>query len=388
MFPVSRLTENVRKLQTMQSIDVIDKAKILERQGVDVIHTAGNELGGVTAEVIRNAAKKALDDGYTGYGPTVGLPELREAVAHHLKRDGADYDPETEIMITTGGEEGIFLTMQCLINKGDEVLVLSPAFPFGLHIRYSGGKDTYAPLEPPEYMIVAEEVEKYVTSRTRLITLVNPDNPSGRVYTRKELEAISQIAKQHDLFVLNDTVNEALVFDDRTNYNIAAFPDMKDRTIIEGSFSKSYAMAGWRVGYMAAHSTLIENAAKVHAIMNNAGGCTFAQKAAVDVYAGPQDWVKQIRSDAQKGRDYVVGRLNQMPRISCLKPDGGAVAFPKISAYGMTSVAFAEWLLDNAHVSVAPGITYRADENVRINFTIPRIREAMDRIESALRKLR
>ncbi|OLD49981.1 MAG: hypothetical protein AUI83_11830, partial [Armatimonadetes bacterium 13_1_40CM_3_65_7] len=291
-----------------------DVAMKMVRKGDDVIMIGSNAPAGETLPHIRNAAKRALDSGYTKYGPTSGLFELRQAVADKLKREyDFEADPESEILLTNGAEEAIFLAMQALVNSGDEVLQSKPSYPFDLHVNYSEGISTEYRLEERNgWKLDAERVESRVSRKTRLVTLVNPHSPTGRVFTREELEEFSEIAVKRNLFVLVDHVYSDLVYDGRRHINIANLPGMRERTVIVCSFSKSYpGMGGWRVGYAVGNRKLIAEMTKLHGLISNMGGCTFAQKGAVEAYLANQTPLSRMVRKFQRQRDASVKRLNE-----------------------------------------------------------------------------
>jgi aminotransferase len=386
-----RLSQRAQNVSEFQSIVIDDIVFEMNRKGEDVIMIGSNAPSGDTYQYIKDAAKRALDEGYTSYGPSNGLYDLREAIANKLRKDDhLDIDPDSEILLTTGGEEAIFLTMQMLVNPGDEIIQSRPSYPFDLHVEYCGGTTVEYPLQEEEnWALDGGQLESKVTARTKLITLVNPHSPTGRVYTRNEIEAVAEVAIKHDLFVLVDHVNADLIYDGAKHINIASLPGMKERTIIESSFSKSYpGMAGWRVGYSVSSKEMIQKLTKLHCLISNTGGCTFAQKGAAIIYAGAQETLERGIEKFQKQRNYTVKRLNAMEGVSNLIPQAGAHCFPNIRTCGMSSLQFSLTLLKEAKVAVHPGITYHADNHVRFNHTSPRLEEALNRLEYFLRKLK
>jgi aspartate aminotransferase len=365
-----------------------DMGHEMRRCGEDVISIAGTALTEPPPEHLKEATKKAIDQGYTGYPPLRGLYELREAISEKMKRiDSLDVDPQTEVLVTMGGEEAIFLAVQALISPGDEVLMTKPSYPFDLHIRFAGGTPVYVPLsENDGFKLNADEFSERITSKTRLLALVNPHNPIGRVFTRKETEDLAQVAQEHHLYVLEDTVNDAMIFDGRKKICMASLPGMRRRTIVVSSFTKCYGLAGWRTGYAVADRSTIDQMVKLHMMLNNVGPPPFAQIACEQIYRGPQEPLKQIVARCQERRDFMYKRINEIPNVHCHKPEGTCVAIPDISAYAKSSLDFAKRLLKEAKVVVAAGIQYHAEGCMRINFANPRIKEALDRIEGALKK--
>jgi aspartate/methionine/tyrosine aminotransferase len=372
-----------------QSHRISSLATAARMKGEDIIDTTSNAILMDTQAAIKEAAKKALDEGYTRGADVMGLPELREAIAGKLvKMDGIRANPETEILVTHGAEEAIFLAMQALIDPGDEVIECSPDYPFYLNIQNASGIPVYVPLRKNEnWRLEPKDIEAAVTLKTRMIALDSPHNPTGRVFTRAELEGIAQVARQHDLLVVSDVANEMLAWDGRKNLNIASLPGMQERAVTTSSVSKCYGMSGWRVGYACGNRDLIFQMCKLHAVACNVGPATFAQKGAAALYANLPEVMEGVLEPYEKKRDFAVRRLNEMPRVRCHKPEGGAVLMPDISEYGMSSLQFAEWLLREAKVAAAPGSGYLAEGHIRVNFGEARLEELLDRLDKALERL-
>lgn len=388
-----RFSERVKKLSVFEPGAPYQSHRIsamaAQMKGEDAIDSTSNAIPMDTPAAVKEAAKKALDEGYTSSAPLVGLPELRGAIARKLeKMDGIRADPETEIIVTHGAEEAIFLAIQALVEPGDEVIECSPDYPFYLNIENASGIPVYVPLRKNEnWRLESKDFETAVTPKTRMIALDSPHNPTGRVFTRAELEGIAQVARNHDLIVISDVANEMLLWDGRKNINIASLPGMQERTITTSSVSKCYGMSGWRVGYACGNRDLIFQMSKLHAVACNVGPATFAQKGAAALYEKLPEIMEGLLEPYEKKRDFAVRRLNEMPRLHCHKPEGGAVLIPDISEYGMTSLQFAEWLLREAKVAAAPGSGYLAEGHVRVNFGEPRLEELLDRFDKALEKL-
>ena len=386
-----RVTERVDQIPVFsedapyQTYLIEEKAEEMSRRGEDVIVLTSNEITDDTPVYIKDAVKEALDHGQTQYPPLLGLTDLRRAIAEKLKTEGADYS-EKEIMVTLGAQEGIFLTIQSLVTSGDDVIMFKPDYFFNFHIEYSGGHPVYVPLQKGQsFMLDAKILEEKITPKTKMICLDSPSNPVGRVYTEKELRAVSDLASEHDLYVLHDTANEKLVWDGRSNINILSLPGMRERGVNTCSVSKCYGMGGWRVGYVAAEEELIRKVAKLHNIINNVGPPTFVQSAAIALYRDLESKpVKDLLRLTEQRRDAAYERAKELPNVTCHKPEGGGVLLPDITHYEESSTKFANRLLAEAKVAVAPGSGYNAEGYVRIGFANPRIEEAMDRIQAWL----
>jgi len=366
-----------------QTCLIEEKADEMIRKGEDVILATNNEITEDTPTYIKDTVKQALDRGYTQYPLLLGVNELREAIAEKLRREDVEADPEKEILTTLGAQEGIFLTIQSLVNFDDEVIMFKPDYFFNFHIQYSGGRSVFIPLrKESDFRLDLDAVAERITSRTKMICLDSPSNPVGRVYTEEELKGLAELAKDHDLYILYDTANERLVWEGRRNLNLLSFPGMRERAVNTSSVSKCYGMGGWRVGYVVAEEDFIRNIAKLHLLINNGGPPTFVQWGAAALYRDLESKpLKDLLKACEKRRDIAYKRINEIPNITCHKPDGGGVLIPDISYYDKSSTRFAYRLLKEAKVAVAPGSGYNAEGHVRIGFTIPRIEEAIDRIE-------
>jgi aspartate aminotransferase len=386
-------TERIKKLGVFEPgapyQSHVVSAMAAQMKGEDIINAVSNAIPMDTPAAVKTAAKKALDEGYTRGAPLLGIPELREAIARKLEKiDRIRADPETEIIVTHGAQEAIFLTIQALVHPGDEVIECSPDYPFYLNIENASGIPVVAHLRKNEnWRLEPNDFEMAVTPKTRMICLDSPHNPTGRVFTRAELEGVAQVAVKHDLIVLSDVANEMLLWDGRKNINIVSLPGMRERAITTSSVSKCYGMSGWRVGYACGNGDLIFQLSKLHNVACNEGPATFAQKGAAALYDSLPEVMDRLLDPYGKKRDLAVKRFNEMPRIRCHKPEGGAVLMPDISEYGMSSMQFAEWLLKEAKVATAPGSGYLAEGHVRVNFGEPRLEELLDRFDAALHKL-
>jgi len=348
-----------------------------------------------TPEHIKEAAKKAIDEGFTHYaGYPAGLPELLEAIAEKLSRDNdIDVDPKKEILTVAGGHAGIVIAMETIINSGDEVIIPDPHFyPISRAVKYAGGIPVFVKVrDERHYRPDPVDIEEKITDKTKAIVLVSPHNPTGSVLTKEDLEAMSEIAKKHDLTVFSDEVYEAFVFDGRKHFSIASFPGMKERTITLNGLIKTYAQTGWRVAYLVADERYISYMKKLHAQWTVCIN-TIAQKAAVAALTGPQDFPQKMCDEYEIRRNIMVEEFNKMPNISCIKPWGTYYVYPKISGTSMSSLEFAKYIAREAKVIFQPGSGFGdgGEGYLRTATTLPRekLKEGLERVKSAVEKLK
>ncbi|MGD0159303.1 MAG: pyridoxal phosphate-dependent aminotransferase [Candidatus Bathyarchaeia archaeon] len=374
-------------LQATKMRDVALKTK-------DVIKLTSGEPNFVTPSHIREAAKKALDEGNTFYTPTSGIPEFREAIADKIEEDfGVQVDPESEVMATPGAIEGIFLAIMCTVNPGEEVLIPEPGYVgYAPCVKFAGGNPISVPLDEERgFELKPSEIEDRITEKTKMIILNSPSNPTGMVIDLKNLKVIAEIAKKHDLLVLSDEAYEKMVYDDARHYSIFALPEMRNRTIMVGSFSKTYAMTGWRIGYLVAEKSLVQNMLK---IQGSIVLCTngVVQKAAVAALKGPQDSIAAMVKEFDKRRHFIVDGLNSIDGFSCQLPKGAFFVFPNITEFGLDSAKMTQFLIEEAKVAVYPGIAYGnlGEGHIRLTYaaSIKDIETALQRIEVSVKKLR
>jgi aspartate aminotransferase len=388
------IAERIAKRVAAQAPSVVramfGMANRLEREGHRVIHMEIGRPWFDTPLHIKEAAKRALDLGYVHYSPNRGLPELRAALARKLARDnGITADPETEILVTSGNKQATFLAMQCLVEPGDEVIVTDPAYsPHFKEISFVGATPRYVPLAPAAWRLDTAALRSLVSDRTKLIFLNTPHNPTGRVFTHEELAAVAEVAVARDLLVLTDETYEYIVYDGHQHRSLATYPGMRDRTISTFAFTKSYAMDGWRVGYLTAPAPLIDEMVKVIQL-DTAGPNTFAQWGAIAAVDGGTDAVREMVAQDARARDLIASRLTAMgfpaPRV-----EGTIHVLADLSALEPSSDKAARRLLEECHIATTPGSAYGrgAEGLVRFSFgAVPphELEEAMDRIARLVR---
>jgi len=357
----------------------------------EVINLGIGEPDFDTPEHIKKAAIKALEEGYTHYTPNAGLPELREAIARKLKKDNGIDASTDEIIVTIGGEQALANAIFTLIKPGDEVLIPSPAFvAYRPLIQMVGGVPVeVAVREDSEFCPVVDDLRKYVTKRTKALIINTPCNPTGAVYSRKLLEEIADFAVEYDLIVISDEAYEKIVFEGK-HVSIASLNGVKDRVVSVFTFSKTYAMTGWRLGYAVARKDIIDRMVKLNMYLI-ACPVAFVQRAAITALEESQDCIQKMVSEYRRRIDLVYRRLREIPDITVVKPKGTFYIFPNISSYG-GSEKITEHLLFNAKVAVVPGTAFGkyGEGYIRISCatSYEKLCEAMDRIDKSLRDLK
>ena len=345
-----------------------------------------------TPEFIRDAAKQALDDGYTRYPPAKGFDDVRQAIARKLKRENNIIaDPDTDIYVAVGAMQVIFNSCLHLLNKGDEVIVIDPGYDYYSQIRLFGGVPIPVPArESNRFKVDPDDIRAAITDKTKLIIINSPSNPTGAIFDDEILRAIAQMAMEKDLLVLSDEPYEHILFDGHQHVSIGSFDGMARRTISAFTLSKSYAMTGWRVGYTVAPPAVIDEMEKLMEHMVS-GVTAMAQRAALAAIEGPQDCVRQMVKTYDKRRLIVHESLNAIDGIRCLKPQSTFYAFPNISSFGLSSWEFAKYLVKEHKVAVVPGSIFgRAGEGyVRLSFasSIEQLQEGIARIKRGVETL-
>jgi len=384
--------ERMSRLGTESAFEVLARAKALEAQGKEIVHLEIGEPDFDTPDNIREAAVKAIWDGYTHYGPAHGLPELREAIARVVSKDkGIDVSPD-EVVVTPGAKPIMFFAMLALVNEGDEVIYPNPGFPiYESVIEFLGAKAVPLKLEEQrEFCFDAAELAKLVSPRTKMIIINSPQNPTGGVLSKEDLEAIADVARKNNIWVLSDEVYSKILYEGE-HISIAALPGMREHTIILDGYSKTYAMTGWRLGYGIMPKEL---AAALTQLQINATSCTssFTQVAGIEGITGDQSAAIRMVEEFKRRRDVIVDGLNRIPGIKCLKPKGAFYVFPNIEELGMTSAELSDLLLNEAGVAVLPGTAFGkyGEGYLRLSYanSVENIRKALDRIEKVVAKVK
>ena len=382
-----KLAKRMDVIPFQQIRKILEEATRREAQGQKIIHLEIGRPDFDTPSNIKEAAILAISEGKVHYTSNYGIPELRNALSEKFKKDnGLVYDPSDEIIVTVGGTEGILLSMMALLDPGDEVLIPDPSFPcYAQCANMIEAVPVFIPLrEENAFEPAIEDYKKRVTSKTKMIVLNSPHNPTGAVFSKKTLTEISQVAIENDLFVLSDEIYEKDIYDGYEHLSIAGLPGMRERTITLNGFSKSHSMTGWRLGYVASSRELIDGLIRIHQYATVCA-TSFAQHGAVEALNGSQESVEAMVREFDRRRVMVVERLLEMPGISVFKPKGAFYVFINVEKLEMSSHELGRYLLDEAAIAVVPW----GDNHIRISYanSYENLEKAMDKMEAALRKL-
>src|SRR4051794_40808212 len=385
------ISTRAAQLSPSLTLSIDAKAKAMKSEGLDVCGFGAGEPDFDTPEHIKAAAIQALEQGFTKYTPSAGLPELRQAIADKLQADnGLTYRP-SQVVVSSGAKHSCYNAILATCQDGDEVIIPSPYWvSYPDMVKLAGAEAVIVPTtERNAWKMRAEDFENAMTPRTKMLILNSPNNPSGAVYTRDELAAIVEVAAEEDIYILSDEIYEKLVYDDARHVSIASLSkEAYDLTITVNGFSKSYAMTGWRVGYLAAP----DNVAKaVDSIQSHSTShpTAFAQKGAVAALKGDQQPLADMREEFQMRRNYMYDRITKIPNITAVRPDGAFYILVNISQLGLSSQNFADRLLSKANVAVIPGAAFGDDRTVRLSYatSLDVIKKGLDRFQDFCRTL-
>lgn len=387
----NRLADRMDLIGGESAFEVLARAKVLEAQGKHIVHFEIGEPDFATPKNIVEAAKKALDNGYTHYSAAQGYLPLREAIAEYAKKYKNVDASADEVVVVPGGKPVMYYTFMALVNEGDEVIYPNPGFPIYQNlVRFLKAVPVPVDIkEENDFRLDINELKSKITSKTKLIILNSPANPTGGVLTPEDIDAIADTVKGKGIYVLSDEIYERIVYEGKVK-SIASVPGMKDQTIILDGFSKAYAMTGWRLGYSITNKEL---AKKITDLMINSNSCvaTFTQIAGIEALSGPQDAVSEMVQEFRKRREIIVNGLNSIKGISCRKPMGAFYAFPNITGTGMKSKELADFLLNTAGVSSLSGSSFGScgEGYLRLSYanSISNIELALERIEKALKHI-
>ena len=351
-----KLAESMSRLGGESAFEVLTRARALEATGRSVIHLEIGEPDFATPPHIVEAAKRALDEGWTHYAPTPGLPELREAIAVHVSGTHGIRARLENVCVTPGAKPVLFFSILALVEPGDEVIYPDPGFPiYESMIRFAGGTPVPVPIEEARgFSFDLDLFRDRLTARTRLVILNSPHNPTGGAIPRQDIAALAAMLCERDVTVLSDEIYTRIYYTEEAPASIASFPGMADKTVIMDGFSKSYAMTGWRIGYGVMPEPLAQAVTK---LMVNSNSCTasFTQRAGIAALTGPQDGLVNMVREFHRRRDALCQALNQVPGFRCALPDGAFYAFPNVTGTGMDSKELADLLLNEAGVSCLDG---------------------------------
>jgi aspartate aminotransferase len=397
---MSILSNRAKSLKPSPTLAINAKAKSMQAQGIQVVSFGAGEPDFDTPENIKQAAKKAIDEGFTKYTPVGGIDELKDAIINKFKKDNQLTYKRSEILVSCGGKHSFYNLAQAIFDQGDEVIVPAPywvSYPPMVALA-NGTPVIVETTEKNEFKITSEELKKAITPKTKALVINSPSNPTGSTYSKKELEKIAEIAISHNLFVISDEIYEKILYDGFEFKSIASLNDeIKKRTIIVHGVAKTYAMTGWRIGYTAGSEEIISAMNNIQS-QSTSNPTSIAQKASVEALNGPQREVDKMVSAFAQRRNYVVDRLNKIEGVSCYKPVGAFYVFPNFSSYYgksyqgkkiTNSTILADFFLDVARVAVVPGVEFGADPFERLSFatSMENIEEGLNRIEEALKKL-
>ena len=385
------VADRTKVLTPSLTLAIDAKAKAMKAEGQDVVGFGAGEPDFDTPQHIKDAAARALADGFTKYTPSSGIPELRQACADKFKSDnGLDYKP-SQIIINCGGKHSCFNVIFATCNPGDEVIIPAPYWlSYPEMVKMAAAKPVIIPTsDKSEFKMTPDQLRAAITPKTKLLVLNSPSNPTGSLYSRDELKAIGNICVEKDVLIMSDEIYEKLVYDGATHHSVAGFSKAHyDHTIIVHGLAKAYSMTGWRLGYLAAPEPIAKaiDAIQSHSTSNPT---SFAQKGGVAALKGPQDHLKSWLAEYSKRRGCMHERLNKIPGVSCVNAKGAFYLFPNISKTGLTSADFAAKLLELEKVAVVPGVAFGADDYIRLSYatSMANIEKGLDRIEKFCRSL-
>ena len=397
---MAQLSDRLNRLAPSATLAMSQRSNEMKAQGIDVINMSVGEPDFMTPDHVKMAGKKAIDDNFSKYSPVPGYLSLRKAIANKLKRENNLNYSASEVIVGTGGKQGVCNTILALVNPGDEVIIPAPYWvSYPQMVKLAGGEPVIVPAGiEQDFKITADKLKAAITSKTKLIILCSPSNPTGSVYTKEELEALAKVVLEHNnLFVLSDEIYEHI------NYigchaSIAACEGMKERTIICNGVSKAYAMTGWRLGWVAAPEWIIKGLNKLQG-QYTSGTSSVSQMAALAAYEGDQGCVEDFRKAFQRRRDLIVSLAKEVPGLEVNVPEGAFYLFPKCSSFfGKTdgkhvinnSTDFALYLLEEGHVATVAGDAFGSPDYFRMSYATSddNIIEALSRIKDVLSKLK
>lgn len=401
------ISKRVKKIKDSPTLAVDAKAKALKAAGVDIVGFGAGEPDFDTPRHIKDAAIKAINDGFTKYTPAAGTDELKDAIAAKFKKDQGLVYERAQIAVNVGGKHSLYNIFQATLNPGDEVIIPAPFWVsyYDMAILAGAKPVIVNTTEKSGFLASAKAIEDAITTKTKILIINSPSNPTGGAYEEKELKKIASVAKKHDLLIVSDEIYEKIIYDGFKFFSIAqASKDAYSRTVIVNGVSKSYSMTGWRIGYCAGPKEIINEVAKLQS-QSTSNPTSIAQKAAVSALLGPQEEVSKMVRAFDERRKYIVKRLNEIPKVSCFNPKGAFYVLPNFSAYiGKSYIKkddgtkktikndmdLTEYLLTEALVAVVPGSAFWAPGFVRLSYatSMENIRKGLDRIEEAVGKLK
>ncbi len=385
-----QIADRLKDIQPSATLALTAKAKLLKKEGKEVINFAAGEPDFDTPQIIKDAAIKAIQEGFTKYTPESGTPELKEAISRKFKKDNnLDYAAE-QVIVSCGAKHSIYNTLQAIINPKDEVIIISPYWlSYPAMVNLAGGKPIIlTSLQSQDFKINFEKLEKLITKKTKAIIINSPSNPTGVVYSKAELEKIAAIAVTHDLNVISDEIYEKLIYGAEKHFSIASLGnEIYNRTITVNGVSKTYSMTGWRIGYLGAPKEIAKKIATLQG-HSTSNPTSISQKGALAALNIPDSDLKPFIDEFASRRDILVEKLQEIPKLSVFKPRGAFYTFVDISKLKLTPADFAARLLDDCFVAVIPAESFGSKTHVRLSFATSKkdILEGVNRIKGWIEK--
>ncbi len=398
-----RLAKRVSLIKPSPTLTITAKAKAMKAQGIDVVGFGAGEPDFDTPDNIKEAAIKAIKEGFTKYTPVPGIDELKDAIIGKCEREqGLKYE-RSEVIVSCGAKHTLYNIAMALFEEGDEVIIPAPYWvTYPDQVVLVGAKPVFIyTKEENEFKVQPEELEEAITDRTKAIILNYPCNPTGATYTKEELEKLAEVIlrKNPNMWIISDEVYEKIIYDGRKHVSIATIsPEVKERTLLVNAVSKTYSMTGWRIGWVCGNKEVVAAMSKLQS-QSTSNPTSIAQKAAVEALRGPQGKVSEMVRAFEERRNYIVERLNSMPGVKCFKPHGAFYVFPNFSSvYGKSyngkvinnSMDFAAYLLEEYKVAIVPGVAFGDDNCARLSYatSMENIKKGLDRIEEAIKNLK
>ncbi len=390
------LSLRARSIKPSATLAITSKAKAMKKSGEDVVLLSAGEPDFDTPENVKEAAKKALDEGFTKYTPSSGIDELKDAVVDAYKKyKGLDYDREN-ILISCGGKHSLYNIFQAIVDEGDEVIIPSPYWvSYPPMVVLAGGKPIIAETSlENEFKLKPETLERMITGKTKAVVLNYPSNPTGTSYRKEELDELVEVLKKYPkVFIVSDEIYSRVIFDGERFTSIASLDEeIKERTFVVDGVSKTYAMTGWRIGFVAGPKDIIKAMGNIQS-QSTSNPTSISQKAAIEALTGPQDEVERRVSIFQKRRDLVISLLNQIEGVEFFTPKGTFYIFPSLKGIleerGMKSFEFSEKLLNEAKVATVPGVEFGCEYHIRISFAASEndLKKGIERMGSFIKSL-
>jgi aspartate aminotransferase len=395
---MAQLTDRITRISESLSIGMAKRSREMQARGIDVLNLSFGEPDFDTPQHIKDAAKRAIDDGITKYPPVTGFPELKEVISKKFASNGLDYAP-SQIIVSNGAKHSIMNAIMCLVQKGDEVLIPTPYWvSYSEMVKLAGGKPVYIHTSvESDFKITPQQLSDALTDRTKIFLYSSPSNPTGSFYTRHELVELANILREHPTYVISDEIYEHIRYEGE-HVSIGSLPGMIEKTITVNGVSKSYAMTGWRIGYLGGPQEIVTACEKLQGQFTS-GANSIAQMATIEALSGDQGPTRAMCEQFEKRRDFVIDLLKDMNEIKLSIPKGAFYIFPDVSAYfgkstpdGSTiegSMDLGMYLLEEARVALVPGVAFGNDQCIRLSYaaSLNHLETAINRIKDALNKL-